>query len=490
MVSAKQTHQHRFSLPHWLSRSGQKPSTVSRALFVLLAPLFAIIFLNSLIAARYEGVIYPGVSVSGVDLSGLSYKEAYTKIHQAPLNRTYTVKVRDKVFQTTNTDLGATYDIDTTIRLAYEAGRQAGLPLIGVLTATHQGQLGYSYTLDASRLQKFTANLVSSIGQAPENALVGVKDGQIVVSDDKPGLQVRRSEVSRLLSDSLTDAVDATFVLTPEVVTADIRSNQTQPAEEKVKQLLGRTYRLNYQGRVFSPTPVNIGYWVNVHPDREVNASALQVDIDEQQVRGYIQSIANEINRKPVNKKVTVSGGQTTVDKEGVVGSALDQEAAVTSLLAALRANQDGTITLTTTEVPFKTETTQTHSLGTGKYIEVNLSRQYLWAYENGQVVQSSPITSGATGAGLGTATGTFAIYYKATNTYLNGRSYGYNYNVFVKYWMPFYLGYGLHDASWRSSFGGGDYYYGGSHGCVNLPDTTAAFLYNWAEIGTTVWVH
>jgi lipoprotein-anchoring transpeptidase ErfK/SrfK len=62
---------------------------------------------------------------------------------------------------------------------------------------------------------------------------------------------------------------------------------------------------------------------------------------------------------------------------------------------------------------------------------------------------------------------------------------------VFVQYWMPFYQGFGLHDASWRNgNFGGQDYYYGGSHGCVNLPLATAEFLYNWADIGTPVWVH
>ena len=155
-----------------------------------------------------------------------------------------------------------------------------------------------------------------------------------------------------------------------------------------------------------------------------------------------------------------------------------------------MRDNRDATIGLKTNPVAFRTETTRTTSLDAPRYIEVNLSRQYLWAYENGQVVYSTPVTSGATGAGFPTVTGTFAIYYKARNMYLNGRPYGYNYNVFVQYWMPFYSGYGLHDASWRSSFGGADYYYGGSHGCVNMPNAAAAFLYDWAPVGTPVWVH
>ncbi|MEO7617644.1 MAG: L,D-transpeptidase, partial [Candidatus Saccharibacteria bacterium] len=57
--------------------------------------------------------------------------------------------------------------------------------------------------------------------------------------------------------------------------------------------------------------------------------------------------------------------------------------------------------------------------------------------------------------------------------------------------WMPFHGGYGLHDAIWRKGrFGGQDYIRGGSHGCVNLPDATAEWLYNWSVVGTPVYIH
>ena len=49
---------------------------------------------------------------------------------------------------------------------------------------------------------------------------------------------------------------------------------------------------------------------------------------------------------------------------------------------------------------------------------------------------------------------------------------------------------YGLHDASWRSRFGGNIYTYNGSHGCVNMPRSEVSKLYNMVEIGTPVYVH
>ena len=44
---------------------------------------------------------------------------------------------------------------------------------------------------------------------------------------------------------------------------------------------------------------------------------------------------------------------------------------------------------------------------------------------------------------------------------------------------MPFNGGIGLHDATWRSKFGGDIYVTNGSHGCINLPKDKAEKIYD-----------
>lgn len=53
-----------------------------------------------------------------------------------------------------------------------------------------------------------------------------------------------------------------------------------------------------------------------------------------------------------------------------------------------------------------------------------------------------------------------------------------YEYESHVDYWMPFNGGIGLHDATWRKTFGGDIYVKNGSHGCINLPYEAAEELY------------
>ncbi len=111
-------------------------------------------------------------------------------------------------------------------------------------------------------------------------------------------------------------------------------------------------------------------------------------------------------------------------------------------------------------------------------YIEVNLTRQHLMLYKDGELLLETDIVSGRT-----TPTGLYEVYRKQTSRVLRGDGYA----SYVDFWMPFHGAYGLHDASWRSEFGGEIYKNHGSHGCVNMPCDIADDVYNAIDIGFPV---
>lgn len=116
------------------------------------------------------------------------------------------------------------------------------------------------------------------------------------------------------------------------------------------------------------------------------------------------------------------------------------------------------------------------------KYILVDISDQTLKYYVKGKVKLKSKVVTG--GRGCGTPTGRFKLHHKARNVNLTGPGYVSH----VNYWMPFIgQSYGMHDASWRSQFGGSIYKYNGSHGCVNMPRSKVSKLYKMVPNGTRV---
>ena len=138
-----------------------------------------------------------------------------------------------------------------------------------------------------------------------------------------------------------------------------------------------------------------------------------------------------------------------------------------------------------TRDAPYQSSGDRDMAYG-GTYVEIDLSNQHLWYYKNGECLVSASIVSGKVAEGWLTPNGVFSIYDKETSTYLEGADY----RAFVNYWMPFYGGYGLHDGTWHSTFGGTIYYYDGSHGCVNMPLSAAATVYNNASVGTKVIIY
>lgn len=131
-----------------------------------------------------------------------------------------------------------------------------------------------------------------------------------------------------------------------------------------------------------------------------------------------------------------------------------------------------------------------------GRHVDINLSTQYARLYDsNSQVLWRSYFVSGNTSLDRGTPTGSFTLNAKRKDQVLIGADEDEDgepdYKSPVKYWMPFKGNIvGLHDAPWRSSFGGSIYSWNGSHGCINLPPEKAAELFQLIQVGDLVYVH
>jgi LysM repeat protein len=118
-------------------------------------------------------------------------------------------------------------------------------------------------------------------------------------------------------------------------------------------------------------------------------------------------------------------------------------------------------------------------TLVTGKQIIVVLSRQSVYAFENGKLLNSFVVSTGL--PATPTVQGDYAIYLKYDAQRMAGPGYDL---PGVPWVMYFYQGYGLHGTYWHNNFG-----HPMSHGCVNMRTDEALWLYQWAPVGTAVRV-
>ena len=115
-----------------------------------------------------------------------------------------------------------------------------------------------------------------------------------------------------------------------------------------------------------------------------------------------------------------------------------------------------------------------------GRWIDIDLTNQMLYAYEDNTLVNSFLVSTGV--AAHPTVTGQYYIYVKYVSTLMTGPGY---YLPDVPYTMYFYEGYGIHGTYWHNNFGNPM-----SHGCVNMRTSEAEWMFNWASVGTLVNIH
>lgn len=209
---------------------------------------------------------------------------------------------------------------------------------------------------------------------------------------------------------------------------------------------------------------------------------------DKDKIKAFVDEIANSsdtINRR--RKFTTYDNHQITLEK-GTYGYRIARNKTTDKLYEAFTNNNFEDIKPSYASVGYKGS-----DIG-NTYIEVDLSKQRLYFIKNKKLVKESPLVSGQI-PGAYTLTGVNSIKAKVPNRYLIGKNRitKKKYKSLVKYWMPIdYSGIGLHDASWQGgNFSPTKYLSGyGSNGCINLPESTAAYLFNNADIGTPVLVY
>ncbi|WP_294395746.1 L,D-transpeptidase family protein [uncultured Clostridium sp.] len=209
--------------------------------------------------------------------------------------------------------------------------------------------------------------------------------------------------------------------------------------------------------------------WIYINGEYEIT-------ILEGKVRQYVDSIADNY-RSSLGYSIAVSGGRSGNNHSWSV----DRDNETTSLIENIK-NGDNI----TKNPAFVQSSYGDYFANVGDtFVEVDMGRQYLWFYKNGYIVAEGNIVTGNMSAsGCATPAGVYTLNRRQKDTVLVGP----NYQSPVAFWMPF-IGnsIGLHDASWRSEFGGEIYKTSGSHGCVNLPYSLAQSIYNNISVGTPV---
>lgn len=327
---------------------------------------------------------------------------------------------------------------------------------------------------------------------APIDAYIQYKDGSFSIIEETLGSKFNIEELVKNIKVALSegkqqlDVTKANGYVKPQVYKDDQDlNNQLKAANEYCLSAITYT---TPKGKEIALDGSTLITWLSKQDDGSYTKDE---SVFKEKLTAFVKELASQYNSIGATRTFTGKDGQSHTVSGGTYGFRVSTDSEVSALLKMINENksENNRIPEHTGQLP----SGENGGLGT-TYLEINITKQHLWFVKDGSVVLESDFVSGKESDSTRlTPSGTYYIYNKERNRVLRGTKQPngkYEYESPVSYWMPFNKGIGLHDASWRSTFGRDIYINSGSHGCINLPTGFAGSLYSQIYVNLPVVVY
>jgi lipoprotein-anchoring transpeptidase ErfK/SrfK len=454
-----------------------EPAPKKRRLWLWIAVPVAALAIGLGVTSLF--LIAPGTSIAGVPVGGLTPGAAAEAVQQRLASTTVVLTGDGADAEVTGADLGASVDAQALAEEAF-AAHPAWNP-----TAWNSTPVDAPVTIDADAANAALREAVPSLYVDPVNATIGydTATGTYAVTASVDGQGIDLDAVQAALAKAFSAGE-------PSIDLA--AATATVPAEGQTSIADGTAAILNqmvasagfYVGeeRTVPIDSATLASWLTVTP---AAGGGFTISADANAIQPMVDGLAAAVNRAPVNATVITnsSGKALSAITEGVTGRELGATDGIAKAFAEQLGSGNAAYQLPVTETAFTTTSL-------ARMLEVNLSEQRLYVKENGVVVDSWLISSGA--SNTPTFTGHYTIGYKTSVQTMNGFNRDAAGNITGTYSTPnvrwpmyFNGGQAFHGVYWHNNFGSRM-----SHGCIGMPEYRAKQIYDWAPYGTDVWIH
>lgn len=437
-----------------------------------LIVLGGLVGLYLLIGAYFLNHFFIGTKVNSVSISGKSLKKSQEEIKKEFHKYSLTLKGRDGEEKIIGEEFGFAYDSHGELNNLMKS--QNPLKWITGIFNKSSSTLEIisfnEYLLKEKYLNLFNKDIVK-----PQNPKIKYSEGKYIIEPEVLGNEINRELLYEIIfkgiknGEKLIDIEESGAYINP-------KYTENSPEVVEGKNILDKYISTNITYR-FGEWSENLGHsiinhWLTVDED-------FNVIINKKKVSEYVNELGDTYDTYEGVRRFKTSTGKIVDVVGGTYGWLINISKETDELVELIK---EGTVAEREPVYIQKAIRHGEDDIG-NTYVEINMTTQSIWFYKDGKLVVSGDVVTGNITRNHPTPTGTFGLNYKQKNATLKGE----NYSAPVNYWMPFYGNVGIHDATWRNSFGGNIYRSNGSHGCVNAPLYVAKTIFENIEPGTPI---
>ncbi|MBS5925547.1 MAG: L,D-transpeptidase/peptidoglycan binding protein [Clostridium sp.] len=429
-------------------------------------------------AIYFKDRFYFGASINSISISGKTVNEVKGELSLDGENYLLTIKERGGIEETiSGKDIGLYFDINEE-KIEDIKGKQNPLGWIRSLFSKEEYKVEKLLKYDEELLEK----KINELKCLNEENMIKPKNPNLVYSNYKydiipedNGKYINKEVLLKSISDTINnnkkeiDLEKAGCYTNPNY---NSKSKEVTNAKNTMDKYVSSKITLKILDKSKYIDGEIISQWITL--DENYN-----VGLDKTKIASYINNLTSSYNTVGKTRSFKASSGNIVNVSGGDYGRKINNTRYVDEVVTAIKNGQT-----VTKEYNIAQSTINGTSSDIGNtYVEINLTKQHIWCYNEGVLVTEGDIVTGNVSKGWATPQGVYKLKSKERDRVLRGPGYASP----VTYWMPFNGGIGLHDATWRNSFGGSIYKNNGSHGCINLPYNVASEIYNSIKVGDPI---
>lgn len=479
------------------ARSTSAQARGHKGLWIIIALLVLLILLlvGGFYGARhyFQDRVAPGVTFAGQYMMGKDLDQVRKIVKERVDDSKVELEGRDRVrSQAGLTDLGVGIDQEATVKNLMNAKRQGDLDR---LNPFHRISIPLVAREDDLKLDQYlTKTLIGQEDQSVPSTIVFNEDLRAFqVKEGRGGKSVKLDPVKDAISSLIQDPgrvirVRLSFQDVPVPISKDVATQVAGQANQRISKDL--VIEGAADDKMTVPAQV-VASWVK--PETDLKKGTMSLDFDREAVLTYLtDQMPKNLDREMVTA-VTIKNTQGNVVAEttkGVDGVKVkDIATTADQVIQALKSGNMEPVRAQADLTPHKEQSRiARYDVPDGDtWIDVNLSNQTATVYRGTTVEKTFPICSGKPYDGNESDTGTFFINVRYQVQTMRGPGYV---SPNVK-WVSYYNGSeGFHTADWNyEGIALGDPTNYGSHGCINMYEQDAKWVFDNAPAGTMVKV-
>lgn len=346
----------------------------------------------------YAGRIFPGVSVAGVDLSGLTRDEAAVKLHSAlsyPITGKVLFKDGEKAWVASPAELGMVFDPSTSAGTAYSVGRSGGLfgSLMGQVQAGGYGrQVPPVIVFDQRVAYQYLSQIASQVNQPIVEGSLALNGTEVVAQPGQVGRELKIDATLVYLGAQLQTFSDGEVPLVVQELQPQVLDVTSQA--EAARQILSQPLTLavpNAAAGDPGPYVYNPEILANMlGVVREGNT--VKVVLNTTGLRDLLAPIKQQVDRKPADAKFIFNDDTRQLDviQDSKVGRAMDMDASIQTINDALLRGEHAVPLVITEDQPQIPASTTAGQLGITELIWAETSYFYGSSNERIQNIEAA----------------------------------------------------------------------------------------------------